>query len=95
MPGILQEYWCTPKNRGAVEALRRKPDVRGFDSLEFQHLSEYFIYLGLPAALWVWNRRSIEQKRVPWISPRFKGVRYIILTILPSLYADFLKFLGA
>ena len=95
MLGILHEHLCTSENCGAVEALRHKPNGRGFDSLLFQHLSEYFIYLILPAALWPSDRLSIEQKRIPWVSPGGKGFRYVGLTILPPLYVDFLKILGA
>jgi hypothetical protein len=49
-------YWGTLLVAQLVEALRYKPEGRGFDS---RWSLELFIDIILPAALWSWRRLSL------------------------------------
>jgi hypothetical protein len=54
-----------------------------------------FRWQSFRALLWSWGRLSLEQKRVPGISPGGKDGRCVGLTTLPPSCADCLKILGA
>jgi hypothetical protein len=56
----------------------------GRSRVRFPMLSmDFLIYIILQAALWPWDRLSLEQKWVPGILPGGKGGRCVGLTTLP------------